>query len=146
MYTEYFREEKEHTRRVAMLVILSCAVSITYSHARTFQGKDRNNQRKLVQMREMLDRSQIEPEKAILIASKAYLAESEDAKRAVRSERIARIIRRQRPDLAPWNDPDSDELGYQRVKSINFVAGWEEYSDDEVEDEDGNWRRLRFGG
>ncbi|KAK7026503.1 hypothetical protein VNI00_015583 [Paramarasmius palmivorus] len=118
MYTEYFREEKEHTRRVAML------------------EKDRHNQRKLMQMREMIDRGQIELDKAILIAGKAYLAESEDAKRAVRSERIAWNVRRERPDLAPWNDPDSDELGYQRVKSINFVAGWEEYSDDEVEDED----------
>ncbi|KAK1215251.1 hypothetical protein PQX77_022153 [Marasmius sp. AFHP31] len=117
MYSEWFKEGKEHTRYLASMV-----------HG------DGGLAAKAIEMREKVERGEMDMMESFEWAIKSFFNGHTDASQKIRTERIARNVRND-GGIDDWNDPDAK--GYQRLKDIRFYISMEEtYSDEEEEGEE----------
>ncbi|KAK7049949.1 hypothetical protein VNI00_005379 [Paramarasmius palmivorus] len=99
MYSEWFKEEKEYTRRLK-LFMNRLDQSAAEMHRRSEKGK--------------LDLMTF-----LQTAAVSFPDGSEDLKKAVRGERIAQNVRKE--SGIDW--ADTDDAGYQRLKEVSFAVG-----------------------
>ncbi|KAJ8082634.1 hypothetical protein PM082_008489 [Marasmius tenuissimus] len=116
MYSEWFKEEKEHTRYLANMV-----------------HDDGELAAKAIEMREKVERGEMDMMESVEWAIKAFLNGHTDASQKIRAERIARNVRND-GGIDDWNDPDT--RGYQRLKDMRLYISMEETYSDEEEEED----------
>ncbi|ESK94734.1 hypothetical protein Moror_14229 [Moniliophthora roreri MCA 2997] len=113
MYSEWFREEKEHVKRLKTFV--------------------EESKQKADEMREKMASGELDMMASIEWAVNAFAGGFHNSKKTIRTERIKRNVRKvSNGEYDDWDDPDN--AGYQRLKDMTFAISLEQFSDDEEEE------------
>ncbi|KAK7049833.1 hypothetical protein VNI00_005263 [Paramarasmius palmivorus] len=110
MYSEWFREEKEHTKNLEDFV--------------------ENTKAQAIEMREKVNRGEMNLLQSLEWGFKLFTDNMQNSKKNLRAERIKRNVRKD-DGVDNWDDPDN--AGYNRLKDLAFAVGMEEFSDEEDE-------------
>ncbi|KAF9269822.1 hypothetical protein L218DRAFT_993813 [Marasmius fiardii PR-910] len=122
MYSEWFKEEKEHARRVEEMVDGTGGLKVL-----------------ALQMRQKVQNGEMDEMESFMVLLKSFAGGHEDTRKKLRAERIARNIRKQY-GILDYDVEDDEEVteSYKKLKTIRHWIGFEDpYSDEEAPSEKG---------
>uniref|UniRef100_A0A0W0FHI2 Uncharacterized protein n=1 Tax=Moniliophthora roreri TaxID=221103 RepID=A0A0W0FHI2_MONRR len=121
VYSEFFKEEKEYTRRLEVFVRSSFFVHHVYRTYRHGTQMDKLDQ-SATEMHQKLELGELDLMSFLQSAVGTFPDGSRDLRRAIRAERIARNVKKE--SGIDWDD--SDDPGYQRLKEISFAVRFDD--------------------